>query len=81
MRYNTGGFNAPSRMSIFMRIKKLSGEVYRFEDFLEYDEINRQRINSQIETRSGYDEPKGLLGAPPRVMDYPSTEVKIHFKK
>ena len=44
MRYNTGGFNAPSREAIWYRIHKLAyGEnwQYNYEDFVEYDAINR----------------------------------------
>lgn len=44
MRYNTGGFNAPSREAIYYRIHKLAyGEdwVYDYEDFVEWDARNR----------------------------------------
>ena len=44
MRYNTGGFNAPSREAIWYRIHKLAyGEdwEYNYEDFVAYDAINR----------------------------------------
>ena len=44
MRYNTGGFNAPSREAIWYRIHKLAyGEEwqYNYEDFVTYDAINR----------------------------------------
>ena len=44
MRYNTGGFNAPSREAIWYRIHKLAyGESwqYNYEDFVAYDAINR----------------------------------------
>jgi hypothetical protein len=44
MRYNTGGFNAPSREAIYYRIHKLAyGDewTYDYETFVEYDEINR----------------------------------------
>ncbi len=44
MRYNTGGFNAPSREAIYYRIHKLAfGDEwqYNYEDFVEYDAINR----------------------------------------
>ena len=44
MRYNTGGFNAPSREAIYYRIHKLAyGDSwqYDYEDFVEYDAINR----------------------------------------
>ncbi|MBR0305682.1 MAG: hypothetical protein IIX07_02585, partial [Lachnospiraceae bacterium] len=44
MRYNVGGFNAPSREAIYYRINKLAyGKdwEYDYEDFVEYDAINR----------------------------------------
>ena len=44
MNDNTGGFNAPSREAIYYRIHKLAfGDdwVYDYEDFVEYDAINR----------------------------------------
>ena len=55
MRYNTGGFNAPSRYAIWYRIGKLAyGEswVGNYEDFVAYDAVNRtpaavQRRNAQ----------------------------------
>lgn len=40
MRYNTGGFNAPSRESIFNRIMELSGESTSYSKFVDYDVIN-----------------------------------------
>ncbi len=44
MRYNTGGFNAPSRYAIWYRIHKLAyGDEWQgtYEDFVEYDKVNR----------------------------------------
>ena len=44
MRYNTGGFNAPSREAIYYRIHRLAyGDewTYDYETFVKYDEINR----------------------------------------
>ena len=44
MRYNTGGFNAPSRYAIWYRINKLAygeGWTGTYEDFVEYDSVNR----------------------------------------
>ena len=44
MRYNTGGFNAPSREAIYYRIHKLvygDSWEYDYEDFVEYDVVNR----------------------------------------
>ena len=45
MRYNTGGFNAPSREAIWYRIHKLAyGDswTYNYEDFVKYDAVNRK---------------------------------------
>lgn len=50
MRYNTGGFNAPSREAIYYRINKLAyGEdwQYDYEKFVEYDAINRNTTISR----------------------------------
>lgn len=44
MRYNYGGFNAPSREAIYYRIHKLAyGESweYDYEEFVKYDAVNR----------------------------------------
>ncbi len=44
MRYNTGGFNAPSREAIYYRIHKLAyGDSweYNYEEFVEWDARNR----------------------------------------
>ena len=44
MRYNTGGFNAPSREAIYYRIHKLAyGDdwTFNYEDFVAYDAVNR----------------------------------------
>ena len=44
MRYNDSPFNAPSREQIYKRIMQLSeGEEwkYDYEEFVKYDEINR----------------------------------------
>ena len=80
MRGNTGGFNAPSRQSIYRRIMEKSGGTYRFEDFLEYDEINRQRIAQQGASRAASVQ-KTPIGLPPVKFDYPSTEAKSRWKK
>ena len=45
MRYNTGGFNAPSREAIYCRIHKLAyGDSweYDYEEFVEWDAKNRK---------------------------------------
>lgn len=64
MRYNTGGFNAPSRQSIYYHIMNLAGESYSFDDFLEYDEINRKTFSSSAAKASARSY-TGPLGAPP----------------
>ena len=49
MRYNTGGFNAPSREAIYYRIHKLAyGDSwqYDYEEFVKYDAINRKAAAS-----------------------------------
>lgn len=80
MRYNTGRFNAPSRQSIYRRIMEKSGGVYSFEAFLEYDEINRRRIEMEGASRAGAVE-KGPVGLPPVRFDYPSSEAKTRWKQ
>lgn len=45
MRFNVGGFNAPSREAIYYRIHKLvygADWEYDYEKFVEYDAINRK---------------------------------------
>ena len=45
MRYNTGGYNAPSREAIWYRMHKLAyGESwnYDYEAFVAYDALNRK---------------------------------------
>lgn len=44
MRYNVGGFNAPSRENIYKRIMRLaygSSWSYDYEEFVIYDQVNR----------------------------------------
>jgi len=41
MRDNLEYYNAPSRWAIYKRIMELSGEEASFEEFLEYDAVNR----------------------------------------
>lgn len=51
MRYNTGGFNAPSREAIYYRIHKLAyGEEweYDYEKFVEWDAKNRKTAESPL---------------------------------
>lgn len=50
MRYNVGDFNAPSREAIYHRIHKLAyGDSwqYDYEDFVEYDAVNRSATASR----------------------------------
>ncbi len=77
MRYNVGGFNAPSREAIYYRIHKLAyGEdwEYDYEKFVEYDAINRNPA-----TKSGrpnyVEKPKSYEHCPPVVYDSSWREV------
>ncbi len=52
MRYNVGGFNAPSREAIYYRIHKLAYGAdwqYDYEKFVEWDAINRK---SEAQTKA-----------------------------
>ena len=54
MNDNTGGFNAPSREAIYYRIHKLAfGDdwEYEYEDFVEYDAINRTPASAPASVR------------------------------
>ncbi|MBR5465565.1 MAG: redoxin domain-containing protein [Alistipes sp.] len=56
MRYNTGGFNAPSREAIYYRIHKLAYGAdwqYDYEQFVEWDARNRKGRNDPAVTRGG----------------------------
>lgn len=60
MRHNEGGFNAPSREAIYIRIHKLAYGYewnYDYEEFVAYDAINRKSAPSAL-TKSSvvYDE-------------------------
>ena len=69
MRYNTGGFNAPSREAIYYRIHKLAYGAdweYDYEDFVEYDSVNRKSASEAAAasaTKYIY-QPKPQLHAP-----------------
>ena len=69
MRYNTGGFNAPSRLAIYKRIINLSGGTYSFDDFLEYDEVNRNAYTSGSAKSRNATTRHAVLGAPPVVIE------------
>ena len=75
MRYNVGGFNAPSREAIYYRINKLAyGKdwEYDYEDFVEYDAINRSSSAESASVarsrRSNYVEVHVQPTAPPVVV-------------
>lgn len=51
MRYNTGGFNAPSREALYKRVMELSGEGYSWERFVEYDAVNRVATKTLLQKR------------------------------
>ena len=68
MRYNTGGFNAPSREIIYYRLFRLAygdDAEYDFEDFVKYDEINRVPPTKAGQPRSG------MLAPPPGFIPLP----------
>lgn len=81
MRYNTGGFNAPSRYAIWYRINKLAyGESWNgtYEDFVEYDAINRASSGAprRTEGRRNYVEKPLPALAPPVVVGHSWREAK-----
>lgn len=67
MRYNTGGFNAPSREAIYYRIHKLAyGEswTYDYEEFVDWD------LNQRVRSRStGISQKKYPPTAPPVIIN------------
>ena len=76
-----GDFNAPSRWAIYERIKRLAGENYSFESFLEYDKKNLEAIAAKATTRNYVEklpESKVQRGAPPVFHNYPSSEIGRH---
>ena len=80
MRYNTGGFNAPSREAIWYRIHKLAyGDSweYDYEDFVEYDAINRaSSASAPQKSRGNYVERTFEPTAPPVIVNKSWREVK-----
>lgn len=55
MRYNTGGFNAPSREIIYrraMELSKGSSYTYDFEDFAAFDAKNRKNKAPSARTKA-----------------------------
>lgn len=68
MRYNEGGFNAPSREAIYYRIHKLAygtDWTYNFEDFVAWDE--KYGMPSFTAARSSRTSPAAFKPAPPIV--------------
>lgn len=71
MNQNYGGFNAPSRESIYYRIHKLAyGEdwVYDYEEFVEYDAVNRARAAGTV--RQDYVHKAFRPTAPPVIVEH-----------
>lgn len=74
MRYNTGGYNAPSREAIYKRIMTISegsGWEYDYETFVAYDAINRS-ASSQAYYRAQtdtIDEANFIPTAPPVLVE------------
>ncbi len=69
MRYNTGGFNAPSREAIYYRIHKLAyGDswVYDYETFVEWDA--RNRTAAAVATRAAARKPVNYRPTHPPVI-------------
>jgi hypothetical protein len=61
MRYNTGGFNAPSREAIYYRIHKLAYGAdweYDYEEFVEWDARNRSTASATRGVPYRMEEPK-----------------------
>ena len=73
MRYNSGGFNAPSREAIYYRIHKLAyGDnwEYDYEDFVEYDAVNRlSSASAPQRSRRNYVERQFEPTVPPVVLN------------
>lgn len=81
MRYNTGRFNAPSRYAIWYRINKLAyGDSWNgtYEDFVEYDAINRtpSAVSRRTQSRRNYVEKPLPQLAPPVVVGHSWREAK-----
>ena len=72
MRYNTGGFNAPSREAIYYRINKLAygpDWKYDYEAFVEFDAAGRKSSSAAQRTRANYVERTYEPTAPPVVIN------------
>lgn len=71
MRYNYGGYNAPSRESIWYRAHKLAfGDSwqYDYEEFVKYDEKNRKTSASAAASASVAAPAKGFTPTAPPVI-------------
>ena len=79
MRYNTGGYNAPSREAIYYRIHKLAYGAdwqYDFEKFVEYDAINR-KSSKAAKVRNYVEKPRDFIPLhPPVIKRYPTRYMK-----
>ena len=70
MRYNVGGFNAPSREAIWYRIHKLAYGAewtYDYEEFVAWDAVNRKTAASSASPRRYAPEKPFTPTAPPVV--------------
>ena len=80
MRYNIGGFNAPSREAIWYRIHKLAyGDSweYDYEDFVEYDAVNRaSSASAPQKSRGNYVERRFEPTTPPVIVNKSWRDVK-----
>ena len=77
MRYNVGGYNAPSREAIYKRIMTLSegsGWKYDYETFVAYDAINRSAASQAYysDELRNFDERTFVPLAPPVLVDGPT---------
>ena len=71
MRYNVGGFNAPSREAIWYRIHKLAYGAewtYDYEEFVAWDALNRKTAASSASPRRYAPEKPFTPTAPPVVV-------------
>ena len=70
MNMNFDYFNAPSRWAIYKRIMELSGEEASFDKFLEYDAVNRGKVQNaapRIPLKAAAKSP-AFYPAPPVIM-------------
>ena len=84
MRHNTGGYNAPSRESIWYRAHKLAyGESwqYDYEEFVRYDEKNRKTsASASVTHRANYVENRMPPLHPPVVVPIRWNEAAVMDK-